>query len=83
MSVAIAIGAVMAGVQFVKKLFPAIAGTAAVVVVVLFSAGATAYKFISEGLPITISALVFFIEVVVGAIGAYSLIKTASGTDTK
>lgn len=82
MTVPIAIGIVMAGVQFVKKIFPAIAGVAAVILVVVFSAGVTVYKYINEGIPLNFSAIVFFAEVVIGAMGAYGLIKTAAGNPT-
>ena len=81
MTVAIAIAFVCTAVQFIKKVFPAIAGTAAVVAVVVLSAGTTAYKFVNEGTPLTIAAALFFVEVVVGALGAYSLVKVAAGSN--
>jgi len=76
MSVAIAIAFVMTTIQFLKKVIPLIEGSLATVLVVLLSAGVTVYKFATESLPLGIPALAFFGEVVVGALGAYSLIKT-------
>lgn len=80
MTIAIAVAWVMAAVQFVKKVFPALAGAAAIVAVVVGSAGITLYKYVGEGLAIDLSAVIFFVQVVIGAIGAYSLIKVASGS---
>jgi len=75
MTIALAVAFVMTVVQFVKKVIPTIAGTAATIVVVLASVGVTFYKFFNEALPIGPATLLFFVQVVVGAIGAYSLIK--------
>lgn len=75
MQVAVAIAFVMTTIQFLKKVFPSLNGAVATAAVVLFSAGATAYKFVNEGLPIGLPVITFFVETVVGALGAYSLIK--------
>ena len=79
MTVAIAIAFVCTAVQFIKKVFPAIQGNIAVALVVLLSVGTTLFKYLNEGLPITIAALLFCVEVVIGALRAYSLIKVSSG----
>jgi hypothetical protein len=81
MSVAIAIGFVMTAIQFLKKIIPSLAGTAATIAVIVLSAGVTGYKFINEALSIGLPVIVFFVEVVVGALGAYSLVKVAGGNE--
>lgn len=74
------IAVVMAIVQFFKKLLPQfVVGATAIVLVVVASAGVTIYKFVSEGVPLGISTITFFVEVIVGALSAYSLIKVAGG----
>lgn len=79
MSTVTAIAIVMAIIQFCKKLLPTLVeGTVAMVLVVIASVGVTLYKFIAEGLPITLAALTFLIAVIVGAMSAYSLIKVAT-----
>lgn len=81
MTVASAIAIVVAVVQFVKtKLFPtAIEGAVAVVFTVAVSVGVTLYKYVAEGIPINFGAITFAVQVVVGAMGAYGLVKVASG----
>ena len=81
MTVAIAVGIVLAVVQFVKtKLLPTvIQGAVAVVFTVIVSVGVTAYKYVAEGLPLDFGAITFAIQVIVGAMGAYGLVKVASG----
>jgi len=81
MTVAAAVGIVLAIVQFTKaKLLPSIIqGPVAVVFTVLVSVGVTLYKYVAEGLPINFGAIMFCIQVIVGAMGAYGLVKVASG----
>jgi len=80
MSVIQAIAVVMAVVQFIKKPFPLIVeGMVAKVLVILASVAVTLYKFISEGLPLSFAAITFAVEVIIGALSAYSLIKVAGG----
>lgn len=81
MTVAAAIAIVVAVVQFVKtKLLPTvIQGAVAVVFTVIVSVGVTLYKYVAEGLPIDFGAITFCIQVVVGAMGAYGLVKVAAG----
>ena len=81
MSIAIAVAFVCSAVQFIKKVVPSITGTAAIVAVVICSAGVTVYNFVNSGTPITIAALLFFVQVVMGALGAYSLVKVAAGSN--
>jgi hypothetical protein len=75
-----AIAIVMAIVQFVKKALPKlnITGPVAIALTVVASICVTVYKYISEGLPLTFAAIVFCVEVIVGANGAYNLIKVAA-----
>jgi putative effector of murein hydrolase LrgA (UPF0299 family) len=83
MTTVAAIAVVMAIIQFLKKAFPQlIQGPIAVIFVILFSVGVTAYKFISEGVPFTLAAITFLFSVIVGAMGAYGLIKVAGGSET-
>jgi len=80
MSSVSAIALVMGIVQFFKKLLPCfIQGTAAIVLVVLVSVGATLYKFLNEGLPLTFAAISFAVTVIIGALSAYSLVQVAGG----
>jgi len=80
MTVIAAVAVVMAVVQFAKKALPTvIQGAFAVGIVVVASAGVTVYKYIAEGLPFTFAAVTFLIQVVVGAMGAYGLVKAAAG----
>jgi hypothetical protein len=55
-------------------------GVVAQVLVIICSIGVTLYKFISEGLPITLAAITFLVAVYMGAIASYSLIKVAGGS---
>ena len=83
MTTVAAIAVVMAIIQFLKKAFPQlIQGSVAVILVILSSIGVTAYKFISEGVPFTLAAITFLFSVIVGAMGAYGLIKVAGGNET-
>jgi hypothetical protein len=83
MTTVAAIAIVMAIVQFLKKALPQlIQGPVAVMLVVLSSVGVTAYKFISEGGFNPITAITFLFSVIVGAMGAYGLIKVAGGSET-
>lgn len=78
-----AIAIVMAIVQFAKKLLPAVVqGPIGVALVVIVSAGVTAYKYVAEALPFNFGAITFLVAVIVGAMSAYSLIKVAAGPVT-
>jgi len=80
MTTVTAIGVVIAIVQFFKKLLPGVVqGTVAVILVFLSSFGVTAYKFISEGNPLSFAAISFMVSVIVGALSGYSLLKVAGG----
>lgn len=78
MTIAAAVAFVVTAVQFVKKVFPFISGKIAIGLVVLASAAVSLYKFLSEGLPLGLDTILFFIQVVIGALGAYSLVKVAT-----
>jgi hypothetical protein len=83
MSTVQAVAIVMAIVQFAKKLFPTIVkDVVATVLAVVCSVGVTAYKYLSEGLPFDFSAIMFAVQVIIGATAAYGLIKVASGSGT-
>lgn len=82
MTVPQGVAIVVAVVQFCKKLLPTlIQGVVAQILAVVVSAGVTAYKVISEGGVFNFAAITFFVEVLVGAIGAYGLIKVAGGSN--
>ena len=84
MTTVVAIGIVMAIVQFFKKLAPGIVqGTVAVILVFLASFGVTVYKFVSEGNPFNLAAITFLVSVIVGALSAYSLLQVAGGKNGK
>jgi len=76
------IAIVVAVVQFAKKVFPLIQGTAAVALVIAASVAVTFYKFVNEGLPLGFAAITFLVPVIVGALSAYSLVKVAGGNGT-
>jgi type IV secretory pathway VirB2 component (pilin) len=77
-----AIAVVMAIVQFVKNIFPFIQGNTARGLVIIVSVAVTLYKFIGEGLPLNLVAVMFLVCVIVGALSAYSLVKVAGGNGT-
>jgi type IV secretory pathway VirB2 component (pilin) len=77
-----AIAVVMAIVQFVKNIFPFIQGNIARALVIVVSVAVTLYKFIGEGLPLNLVAVMFLTCVIVGALSAYSLVKVAGGNGT-
>lgn len=80
MTVVAAVAIVVAVVQFAKKALPTVVqGAVAVGLVVVVSAGVTAYKHVAEGLPFTIAAITFLVQVIIGAMGAYGLVKAAAG----
>lgn len=74
MSVLEGIAAVAVIVQFLKKIFK-LEGPYAVILVVIACIGVTAYKGILEGFGF--SLILFFIQVLVGSMGGYELIKAA------
>lgn len=79
-TVVAAIAIVTAIVQFLKKWFPRIVqGPVAVALVVLASVGVTAYKFLSEGIPLSFAAATFLVQVIVGVMSGYELIKVVAG----
>lgn len=81
MTTVAAIALVVGAVQFLKKLAPDfVQGTVAQVLVIIASVGVTLYKYLSEGLPLTIAAIAFLVAVYAGAIASYSLIKVAGGS---
>lgn len=79
MTVVEAIGIVMAALQFCKKLIPTIGGSLAFLLCAVFSLAVTAFKFLNEATPFTFAAITFFVQVFVGATGAYGLVKVAGG----
>lgn len=75
-----AIAIVMAAVQFAKKWLPnVVKDVVATVLTVLVAVAVTLFKFLSEGLPLTFGAITFLMEVIIGAMGAYSLVTVAGG----
>jgi hypothetical protein len=75
------IAIVMAVVQFAKKLLPTVVkDLMASVLTVVVSVAVVVFKYVSEGLPINFSAITFLVEVIVGAMGGYGLLKVAGGT---
>jgi hypothetical protein len=80
MTVPAGIAIVVSIVQFAKKVLPNIVKDAiALIITILASLGVAVYKTLSEGGAFTFQTIVFFVEVLVGAMGAYSLAKVASG----
>lgn len=78
-----AIAIVMAVVQFAKKLLPTIIkDVVAMVLTALVAVAVTVFKYVSEGLPINFGAITFLVEVIVGAMSAYSLLTVAGGKKT-
>ena len=83
-TVAAAIAATAAGVQFIKKLLPSVVqGVVAQGITVVVAIAVTAYAYVSSGTPFTFAAVTFLIAVIVGAMGAYGLIKVAGGSAEK
>jgi len=75
-----AIAIVMAVVQFLKKWLPnVIKDVVATVLTIAMSVAVTLFKFLSEGLPLNFGAITFLLEVIIGAMGAYSLVTVAGG----
>jgi uncharacterized membrane protein len=75
-----AIAIVMAVMQFFKKVLPTIIkDMVASVLTVILSVIVVVFKYVSEGLPLNFGAITFLVEVIVGAMGGYGLLKVAGG----